>query len=378
MFHLCAVLFLLPLAQTQVTFPENAGGSVNLEDILLGDLSEGNRNRVIGDQCTTPQNEIGACGRINACPTLQGLISRIREPGVIGMFRQHICRFSRSTGLEFCCPPSPVSIGEIRTSTSIFPPAKECGRSQSFRITLGLEADLHQFPWIAALGVTVQGQFFSLCGGTLVTRRHVLTAAHCFGSNSAPDPTDVKLGEHNLLRDDDGANPESFKIIDVRSHPAYNPRDISNDIAMVKLDRDVTFSLGIQPACLPDKFKDDTFVGKNLTVAGWGTISSKSLVSSPTLLFANIPVVPLNTCQTNYKNGNLRRQPALGSSQICAGIGGQDACKGDSGGPLMVNKVLQTYVVGVVSFGVECGRPDFPGIYTRTGAYLDWIKDNAV
>ena len=79
--------------------------------------------------------------------------------------------------------------------------------------------------------------------------------------------------------------------------------------------------------------------------------------------------------------------------QVCAGVGGTDTCNGDSGGPLLADKLgnrsdpdynpgpelrmcCRWSVIGITSFGVECGRPDFPGVYTRVDRYTAWIRDN--
>ncbi|KAK7814571.1 hypothetical protein U0070_005874 [Myodes glareolus] len=62
----------------------------------------------------------------------------------------------------------------------------------------------------------------------------------------------------------------------------------------------------------------------------------------------------------------------------CAGTedGSIDACKGDSGGPLVCQDVNDvTYVWGIVSWGENCGKPEFPGVYTRVANYFDWISN---
>ncbi|CAL4120981.1 unnamed protein product, partial [Meganyctiphanes norvegica] len=96
------------------------------------------------------------------------------------------------------------------------------------------------FPWLAAVGHLKGRHFSALCGGTLITNRHVLSAAHCFlHSRVIRPPTHVRLGEHNLRNNRDEA--QDFLIMDKRSNN-YNKVTNSNDIIILKLDRDVTFN----------------------------------------------------------------------------------------------------------------------------------------
>ena len=126
-----------------------------------------------------------------------------------------------------------------------------------FRVVGGVPARLHAHPWIAALAYS-DGQV--KCGGTLVTARHVITAAHCVNDQLST----VILGEHNLKQDQDKASPQTFNIVNVTKHGEYNKRTQDNDIAIIKLDREVIFNVGIRPACLPsreDNLRDDKVTG---------------------------------------------------------------------------------------------------------------------
>ena len=113
----------------------------------------------------------------------------------------------------------------------------------------GKPAKLNSYPWIAALGYTSPHSVGVkyLCGGTLITTKHVITAAHCVKDDLAT----VLLGEHVIGDDDDKANPEEFKVANVIKHEEYNSRSYDNDIAIIELEEEVTFKKGISPICLP-------------------------------------------------------------------------------------------------------------------------------
>ena len=113
----------------------------------------------------------------------------------------------------------------------------------------------------------------------------------------------------------------------------------------------------------------DTTTGK-VTVSGWGVTTDGGSWLPSILQWVEISVVPRATCQVPY--GSL-----IQSTMICAGemgTGGKDSCNGDSGGPAVQSGVQ----VGIVSFGVVCGSPTYPGVYTRVGSYINWIKSKGV
>ena len=85
-----------------------------------------------------------------------------------------------------------------------------------------------------------------------------------------------------------------------------------------------------------------------------------------------IPVVTQDSCKESYKGF---RTVVVDNSVLCAGLGrgGKDACQGDSGGPLMIPEEDKFYLLGVVSFGYKCAEPGYPGVYTRTSHFLDWV-----
>ncbi|CAL4065553.1 unnamed protein product, partial [Meganyctiphanes norvegica] len=132
----------------------------------------------------------------------------------------------------------------------------------------------------------------------------------------------------------------------------------------------------IQPICLPFRadLRNNGFEGNHLDIVGWGRTNNSNDRTSDVPLEAKVQVVSLDTCKQLYSKSSPVF-PII-HKQLCAGTGGIDSCSGDSGGPIHYRdrQTGRYYLAGVTSFGVECGRPDFPGVYTRVGSYVDWIE----
>eukprot|EP00090_Calanus_glacialis_P008462 TRINITY_DN16813_c0_g1_i1.p1 TRINITY_DN16813_c0_g1~~TRINITY_DN16813_c0_g1_i1.p1 ORF type:complete len:481 (-),score=131.69 TRINITY_DN16813_c0_g1_i1:105-1547(-) len=257
----------------------------------------------------------------------------------------------------------------------------ECGQANvgSNRIVNGKPAKKNAWPWLAALGYTdpSTGDVLYLCGATLVTSKHVVTAAHCIRD----DMVTVLLGEHILGNDTDGVNPEEFNVVKTTKHENYNSRTFENDIAIVEFDTEVTFKKGIQPVCLPSKTPEllaDKFVSEGVYIAGWGATSFRGPTSN-LLLQGIISVVSNEECKEKFSKFN---NVDIGLTKICARDRNDqiDACQGDSGGPMVALKRsgdsrYRYHLIGVVSFGYRCAVKGFPGVYTRVTEYDQWIKD---
>ncbi|XP_051925272.1 uncharacterized protein LOC127603210 [Hippocampus zosterae] len=243
------------------------------------------------------------------------------------------------------------------------PSAELCGSpALSTKIVGGEDAQEGSWPWQASV------QIFAthVCGGSLINREWVMSAAHCFSSTSTFG-WEVSLGRQNLL----ASNPNEVTktVAAIVLHPGFNIFTLDNDIALLRLSSPVTFSDYIRPVCLAAKgsvFNN----GTHSWVTGWGTIQSGVLLPFPaTLQEVNVPVIGNRQC--NCLNG----VGLITDNMICAGFleGGKDACQGDSGGP-MVSRHDVWIQSGIVSFGFGCAQPNNPGVYVRVSRYQSWIN----
>ncbi|KAK9302902.1 hypothetical protein QLX08_005241 [Tetragonisca angustula] len=240
-----------------------------------------------------------------------------------------------------------------------------CGVGRKTRIVGGNVTSVYEFPWIVSM--SKQGTFY--CAGSLITRKHVLTAAHCM---EGFDRRSIKLVLVDNDREKFDKNAIIRRIKSVVIHEKFHSYTYNNDIAIIEMDRPVNVNGIVRTACLPEDKAID-YTGATATVIGWGRTGESEPVSNE-LRRVNLPILSQEECdQSGYQTNRISE------NMFCAGYleGDLDACFGDSGGPLHVKGTFgHLEVIGIISWGRGCARPNFPGIYTKLTNYLGWLKDH--
>jgi hypothetical protein len=217
------------------------------------------------------------------------------------------------------------------------------------QIVGGTVATPGEYPWMAQL--KYRGRFS--CGGSLVARSWVLTAAHCVNGRSASD-LQITLGDHRR-------SEQTLAVSSVVVHSSYNPSTLNNDIALLQLATPASLNARVAIAELGSLPTPGTM----LRVIGWGT-TSEGGTSSDVLRKVSVPRVSGVDCNSAYPG-------QITGSMFCAGLpeGMKDACQGDSGGPIF--HPVSRRQVGLVSWGTGCARPGLYGVYTDLSRFTDWI-----
>lgn len=224
----------------------------------------------------------------------------------------------------------------------------------------GTPAAAGEFPFVVAIeGSDAPAGLDQFCGGSLISTTRVLTAAHCV-DDAIPSEIAVLVGTHLL---DSGG--QQIAVDEIHVHRGWDPDTSRNDLAVLDLSAPVTLSTNVAPIPTPRRNQNVAPAGTLSTVVGWGRTAEAPGGSFPSyLLKAGFPILADSGCSAYGLDFH-------GPTMLCAGVlaGGTDACQGDSGGPLSTVSSGTTYQVGIVSWGIGCARPDFPGVYTRLSTY---------
>ncbi|KAM9241708.1 chymotrypsin-like elastase family member 2A [Dugong dugon] len=255
----------------------------------------------------------------------------------------------------------PLVAGTLSDGISTYEP-------QPPRVVGGEDAELNSWPWQVSLQYHSLGKWHHTCGGFLVAKNWVVTAAHCISSSRTYR---MLLGRHSLSTEEAGSLVVSVSKSVV--HQDWNSNYITNgnDIALLKLANSVSLSKKIKLANLPPA---GSILANNYPcyVTGWGRLQTNGAL--PDILQQGLLlVVDYATCsRTGWWGSSVK------TNMVCAGGDGVTAsCKGDSGGPLNCQADNGKWEVhGVVSFGssLGCNYYHKPSVFTRVSNYIDWIN----
>nr|KAF6394056.1 transmembrane serine protease 11A [Pipistrellus kuhlii] len=227
------------------------------------------------------------------------------------------------------------------------------------RIMSGEIAAKAAWPWQASL----QCDNIHQCGATLISNTWLVTAAHCFKKNANPRDWTVSFGTT--------INPPLMKrnVKRIILHEKYHSPARVYDIAVVQFSPRVTFTDDIRRVCLPEA--SATFrPNSTVYITGFGAVEYGG-ESQNELREARLKMISDDVCKQPYVYGS-----DIKFGMFCAGYleGIYDACRGDSGGPLVIKDLKDTwYLIGIVSWGDNCGQRNKPGVYTMVTYYRKWI-----
>lgn len=221
-----------------------------------------------------------------------------------------------------------------------------------------------------------------ICGATIVNSHWIITAAHCIVDGNNPSSYRVVVGRQNLKHMEAKTKRHTIKRVIV--HPKWTgdrEQEMSNDMALIQVNQPIAFNDFVQPACLPDDVAEPATLyepGTMALISGWGEMDPKKPTQdspgrAPNVMrAASVPLLDWNKC----KNANDVYNEMVTETMTCAGYmdGAIDGCQGDSGGPLVTVVNGKATLVGVVSWGIGCAWPKFPGIYTNVAYELAWIR----
>ncbi|XP_018334896.1 brachyurin-like isoform X2 [Agrilus planipennis] len=228
--------------------------------------------------------------------------------------------------------------------------------SEDVRIVGGNEAVPNSLPYQVALR-PFYDEWTSFCGGSLITKRYVLTAAHCLD--------EVILGAHKyreIESTQQRINTSTFKV-----HEQFNSETLDNDLGVIYLPTPAKINHYVQLIALPSRTDvSNSFAGHKATASGWGDDYDPATDGKEVLRYINVRILRNEVCNETFKD--------IIDSVICtAGTGRKGVCFGDSGGPLVTNKKL----IGVASFigDNDCDAGD-PSGFSRVTSFLNWIEVN--
>jgi len=382
----------VPLRRQFVPLFPTANDVPAVVPIIDGRIFGGGRVSGLGQPCLTYDGREGICQRVNDC-LWKTKLPKFGPTEQWALGTADTCKYqgeTRSFVFGVCCP-RPDSKPSVVPSSHVVENGEEsedekdknedeeeypieaqinnnCGQRFVGMIVNGKVTRAHELPFMAAM-INNGRQF---CGGSVVDKRHILTAAHCVYHMSKNDVNNLRVvvGDQDIKNSFDVQSAKTYTVKRVVRHKNFDINTLFHDVAILSLSQDINFDYTVQSVCL-DRQASHDFTGTTVQVAGWGATSAGSSTSS-TLRKVDVRVWSNAVCADNQHYGSTSSR--ITSNQICAATpeSRKDSCSGDSGGPLFYcNPKCEQ--IGIVSFGIGCAEAKYPGVYTRVSKYINWI-----
>ncbi|XP_055531281.1 phenoloxidase-activating factor 2-like [Wyeomyia smithii] len=239
------------------------------------------------------------------------------------------------------------------------------------------ESQYGEFPWTVAIFDDMKFEKKFICGGALIDPGVVLTTADCLKSyRNKPEKLIVRAGEWDMRSLSEPEPYEERTVQLLKIHPDFKPTSLVNNIGLMFLTDGFDFKNTIESICLPpeDLEIDNGYV----TATGWGVTPTNRNDSQKILKKLELSYKEHLECERILRSVLRNSQFRLHDSFLCAG--GEpmvDTCRGDAGSPVIFpvpdDFNDRYYLVGMVSWGIGCGRQGVPAAYTAVAKFRNWI-----